>query len=512
MGRVIALGVLLLPLVPVAADNAALGQVMAAEYVDADGDRVAFELEGGSINLYGNGDLVMERVTLERTQGNTLVLVAPDGNVAETTIPPGQEDRLESILALLSSVDGVKEKAAGHQDATTGMESVVTTAKAKADDKEVGTLLKWRDIDGDYVEIKREEGGWMSLYGNGQLALEKIYLKSIEGRTLFFRSFPGAGTEHVDGETTIPKGKDDVLERLKAIFDEQVREEVGKQELLLEARQKQEQINARRAEEFIATLRAMNQAQAHEGEQKGARRGRNPGLFIDLGGPKEDMAPAVVSEAARGIVTRDPYRKVLGLNRFNFHPNILVEGGGDVAENWIVLFCYSWWQPCQQIEEPYAQMGAQWQRKLNTALFTQTVRFAQVDCATDRELCNERNVEGFPHVQHYSRGELVNKFIGGQANDELRLAKWLTKRLNGLTPPEPAPAREDDDMSFVTMMKETITALPAQVPGSRLATDLLIIVVVLALNMRAVCSNPSLWLQSKAAEAIDGRFTPRATS
>jgi thioredoxin-like negative regulator of GroEL len=384
------------------------------------------------------------------------------------------------------------------------------------------TLLEFKDVDGDLVEIKREDG-FMHLYGNGKLALEKIYLTKLEDRTLFFRSMPGTSTEHVDGETTIPKGQDQVLERAKELLTGKGPQLYQIDQLMQQAQAQLEEgaptpltttdaaaENARRVEEFTAVLKMVAQSaiqaaelRKQDGQERKPTRGTH-GLFIDVGTTAQnvDQAPAVASEEDKGIVISDPYRSVLALNRFNFNANILREGGGDAANHWIVLFCYSWWEPCKRMEAPYAQMGAEWQRKLNTALFTQEVRFAHVDCATDRVLCNERGVEGFPHVQHYTGGALAKKWSGGQPNDELRLEKWLKKRFADLaSAEEEAPSSSQgaqgggDNMSWA----EWLAALPNALPGNRVATDLLLVLAVLALNLRAVCSNPSLYMQQPQA-------------
>merc|ERR1719229_1616290 len=113
------------------------------------------------------------------------------------------------------------------------------------------------------------------------------------------------------------------------------------------------------------------------------------------------------------------------------------------------------------MEEPFAQMGAQWQSQLNKeAVFTREIRFAKVDCATDRVLCNERGVEGFPHVQYYTGGALAKKWSGGRENDELRLQKWLQKRLDVLTSPAPAPNEGSGPAALAARVAQLLGALP----------------------------------------------------
>ena len=120
---------------------------------------------------------------------------------------------------------------------------------------------------------------------------------------------------------------------------------------------------------------------------------------------------------------------VLALNQVTFAANVLRSVG--TAGTYMVLFCYSWWQACEKLAPAFDHMATSWQDKLNKeSVFTQQVRFAQVDCALERVLCNEQGVKGLPHVQRYSHGIRTSKWIGGRKNHEAGLAKWLDKQLD----------------------------------------------------------------------------------
>lgn len=484
---------------------AALSSVQASEnYVefrDVEGDLVGVKREGSTLQLYGNGELLLPRVTSARVDGLVLTLTglpvgSEESTDAVTKIPPEQESvltRLQALFAVQESVlrESVLRDTMPVASGEAPMQALPDLMEAKgeegkAEELPTGTLLSYRDIDGDLVEFKRE-GGVMNLYGNGDLALNQVYIAKIEGYMLHLRSMQGSSTEETEAESTIPAGpeQDQILARAKALMEQD--------------RARAEAMHNQRAEMVIAALHRMaKQAEVlKEAQVENAERPRRKagGLQIDIGGKQEntDLAPAVKGETT---ASSDPYRSVLGLNRFNFNANVLVPGGGDSAENWIVLFCYSWWEPCQKMKEPFAQMGAVWQSDLNKeAVLTRKIRFAQVDCATDRVLCNERGVEGFPHVQYYTGGALVKKWSGGRANDELSLSKWLKKRLEGVAASSPPPKADESETlpSVGLIYAETLAALPAALPWNTASTDLLLILAVLALNMRAICSNLSLY-------------------
>ncbi|CAE7611287.1 desi2 [Symbiodinium microadriaticum] len=91
------------------------------------------------------------------------------------------------------------------------------------------------------------------------------------------------------------------------------------------------------------------------------------------------------------------------LNRHIFAGNVLKPLGGGV-EQWVVSFCPRWWQPCQQLEQTFVEAARHWQSELNTDPSVLRVRFAQVDCAVDKVLCNEQHVTTYPMVAIYRGG------------------------------------------------------------------------------------------------------------
>lgn len=169
---------------------------------------------------------------------------------------------------------------------------------------------------------------------------------------------------------------------------------------------------------------------------------------------------------------------VLKLNANIFHGNVL--RGSDRVDSWVVLYCPEWWEPCQMIQHHFAARSAEWDSQLNGgALLTLQSRFARVDCATDKPLCNERGVESYPTVQHFAKGQLVASWEGGRKSDAESLAKFLQGRLDGILTKATAGASEESGEDNLM--------------SSDLLVDCMVILLVLGANHLAVSRNPNLW-------------------
>lgn len=178
------------------------------------------------------------------------------------------------------------------------------------------------------------------------------------------------------------------------------------------------------------------------------------------------------------------------LNSHNFGGNVL-RGEDEQPQNlhWVVNFCLDWWQPCQNIAAPFELLAQEWEGKLNGDLLTNTVRFATVNCATDKVLCNEQDVSGYPSIFHYTGGQNAAKWVGGRKNDEQSLRKWLFKQLDGIsldgrngTAATPEATEEDEESTgtgFDHFCQETMK-------------DLLLVAISIAASTRLVLSNASL--------------------
>mmetsp|Transcript_127826 Transcript_127826/g.221643 ORF Transcript_127826/g.221643 Transcript_127826/m.221643 type:complete len:319 (+) Transcript_127826:91-1047(+) len=127
------------------------------------------------------------------------------------------------------------------------------------------------------------------------------------------------------------------------------------------------------------------------------------------------------------------------LNRYNFAGNVL-RGTGDQAKHWIVIFCTDWHERCHALVPSYELLGAQWEEKLNeNSLFGSSVRFAKVDCATEKELCTSQGVEDYPTVKHYEQGRDVGMWTSGAPG----LVRWVKQELTGKKPVQSSSARSD---------------------------------------------------------------------
>lgn len=191
------------------------------------------------------------------------------------------------------------------------------------------------------------------------------------------------------------------------------------------------------------------------------------------------------AEADGGVV--DLYDPVLRLNRFSFHKTILEEYGEEVS-HWIVLFCPGWYEPCQALDPIYRQLTEKLQDQLNSALLTREVRFAAVDCATEKALCNTQNVGmNYPFVAHYQHRKQVAVWRGKSLKtDGTRLMSVLQKWLGAV-----------DSTSTLQPETEDVTPDGAQ----HIPTDFLVIVTAIIGNA---------WIMSRGS--FSGEAPPRARS
>jgi len=217
-----------------------------------------------------------------------------------------------------------------------------------------------------------------------------------------------------------------------------------------------------------------------EVEAKSAnRRVRTSEALIDESdGPREIAQPWVLQS---GVVS-----SVLELNRFIFGGNILRGEADQNTANWVVVFCPNWWEPCQNIAEPFAELAKRWQTGLNIELLANKVRFARVDCATDKVLCNEQDVETYPTVLHYAGGKRVAKWQGGQKQDAEQLQKWLDRQLGPSLASAGVAAALEKHLSFRELISQYLT------PGER-AADIFLAFIGIVASIRLVLSNPELW-------------------
>lgn len=158
------------------------------------------------------------------------------------------------------------------------------------------------------------------------------------------------------------------------------------------------------------------------------------------GGPQ----PSVDAES--GVANL--YDPLLRLNRYTFHKTLL-EQHADEVPHWIVLFCPNWYEPCQALQPIYRQLAEKWQEELNGDLLSNQVRFASVDCALEKELCNTQNVGmDYPFVGHYHHRQQVGTWRGkSYETDEQRIKKWLVKQLGAVYVAKTAKTQPEEDIT-----------------------------------------------------------------
>jgi hypothetical protein len=136
------------------------------------------------------------------------------------------------------------------------------------------------------------------------------------------------------------------------------------------------------------------------------------------------QSPAPPATSAEARIKLRQHRQASALNRFTFPGNVL-HGSGDIVEHWIVMFCPGWHDKCQSLLPSFELLGVQWEDKLNIALMSSTVRFAKVDCATEKALCVSLDIDEYPSVIHYRHQKRVNSWLGGAPG----LVRWIKQEL-----------------------------------------------------------------------------------
>jgi len=158
------------------------------------------------------------------------------------------------------------------------------------------------------------------------------------------------------------------------------------------------------------------------------------------------------------------------LNRHSFAENILrgTALGNYIVEQWMVRFCPASWHECQWQEAFFEDLAGDWEAKLNTDVSSRRVRFAMVDCATDKELCHAEGVMAYPTVHHYHKGKRLDAF-DGTAGD---FSRWLEHRLS---------AKKQEQQRQVDHL--------AQPNDSRINFGVLQVAAILAVNAFTICYN-----------------------
>jgi len=146
---------------------------------------------------------------------------------------------------------------------------------------------------------------------------------------------------------------------------------------------------------------------------------------------------------------KDVAEDVASLNRYTFAGNVFANREGEGPDAWVVLFCAHWFEPCQVFADTFVSAAADHGGISHDNLFSRTTRFAWVNCAVDKVLCNSQEVDVYPTVVHYRRDGRVGEwsFSGKTMEKEIvSFSKWLKKQLEhlDLSPKNEASLNETD--------------------------------------------------------------------
>merc|ERR1719478_287227 len=158
-------------------------------------------------------------------------------------------------------------------------------------------------------------------------------------------------------------------------------------------------------------------------------------------------APAAPPESVEARLALRQYRPASSLNRFTFSGNVL-EGIGAHVDHWIVMFCPGWHDKCQGLLPSYELLGLQWENKRNKELvMSSSVRFAKVDCATEKALCVPLDIDDYPSVVHYRNNQFVNSWHGGAPG----LVRFIKQELDAPRKRQASPVKKTKAMSTCAM-------------------------------------------------------------
>eukprot|EP00928_Gymnodinium_smaydae_P099827 TRINITY_DN9639_c0_g3_i1.p1 TRINITY_DN9639_c0_g3~~TRINITY_DN9639_c0_g3_i1.p1 ORF type:complete len:260 (-),score=34.22 TRINITY_DN9639_c0_g3_i1:84-812(-) len=164
----------------------------------------------------------------------------------------------------------------------------------------------------------------------------------------------------------------------------------------------------------------------------------------------------------------------LQLNANTFGGNVL-RNDTSLVRDWIVLYSLPWHEPCAKITPYFFELGEIWQDALNyNAILSLNVRFASVDCSTDKQLCNLMGVDEFPMVRQYRNGQVAATWVGkGRKQDYDKFTEFLQDRLKGLL----APDSEEPGQLSMSPFRFAVGSSPFSLRGSICASCIFFFVV-----------------------------------
>jgi len=135
-------------------------------------------------------------------------------------------------------------------------------------------------------------------------------------------------------------------------------------------------------------------------------------------------------ELERPVVGGGPYNPVTHMTRVTLQANVAADAG--TVDNWFVFYCVEWFPGCNALLGSFCDLAREAEASLNAgSLLAPRARFGEVDCASEKALCNTMMVEEYATVAHYSRGALVGQLaldMGG--NPGRKAVNAAAERLN----------------------------------------------------------------------------------
>mmetsp|Transcript_88929 Transcript_88929/g.247048 ORF Transcript_88929/g.247048 Transcript_88929/m.247048 type:complete len:257 (+) Transcript_88929:110-880(+) len=185
------------------------------------------------------------------------------------------------------------------------------------------------------------------------------------------------------------------------------------------------------------------------------------------------------------VVTKSHQPTLAPLSRRTFNGSVLEH---DWVQHWVVLFCVDWYPPCDLVQQPYRSLSEHYDRTLNNGtVFRDVVRFAIVDCAADKVLCNEQFVDEYPTVARYRRGQQAATWVGGRGKDTpKKLSEWLHKEIA-------APRGQSASSALFFTKKECTMVL-------RVATSF---AALIAMFIWAIGRGADLWLATTSRAHLE---------
>jgi len=188
-------------------------------------------------------------------------------------------------------------------------------------------------------------------------------------------------------------------------------------------------------------------------------------LSSQIGAARPGHAATHVDPVVQLAHTRmDPSQSVTMLGRHSFNTTVKQEN----VDNWIVLFCVDWLDHCQGLWHDYRRMAMRWEHSLasNASSWHNTaVRFAEVDCAADKPLCNENHVSMYPSVVHFKKGKLIKAWDMSKGARSLSgdISLWISKEL---TPKVMRSEKKNQGMSASSLLREFLRLLSWKDPST----------------------------------------------